>query len=172
MVGNSIDNLHCPTFYTSANLLITSTPLSKLSTRNIWRNGAVPLTIITRLLLLMIVRNKLFISELCFRLRKPNMFQKTQLNEIGLVVFAEGSVGVEQETCRLICGSKPKVPPPSLDQSKLITQPDIIRPRNVERTNKSTIIEVTDKQEREIQIWFKYTFSTAPICSLGGRATP
>ena len=172
-MGNSIDNLHCPTFYTSANLLITSTPLSKLSTRNIWRNGAVPLTIITRLLLLMIVRNKLFISELCFRLRKPNIFQQTRLNEIGLVVFAEVSVGVEQETCRLICGSKPKVPPPSsLDQSKLITQPDIIRPRNVERTNKSTIIEVTDKQEREIQIWFKYTFSTAPICSLGGRATP
>lgn len=104
-------------------------------------------------------------NQTCFR-------RKTQLNEIGLVVFAEGSVGVEQETCRLICGSKPKVPPPSLDQSKLITQPDIIRPRNVERTNKSTIIEVTDKQEREIQIWFKYTFSTAPICSLGGRATP
>ena len=86
------------------------------------------------------------------------MFQKTQLNEIGLVVFAEGSVGVEQETCQLICGSKPKVPPPSLDQSKLITQPDIIRPRNVERTKKSTIIEVTDKQERE-----RYRFGSSTL---------
>ena len=37
--------LHCPTFSTTANLLITWPLLSELSIRNIWQNGAISLTI-------------------------------------------------------------------------------------------------------------------------------
>ena len=37
--------LHCPTFSTPANLLITWPLLSELSIRNIWQNGAISLTI-------------------------------------------------------------------------------------------------------------------------------
>ena len=47
------------------------------------------------------------------------------------------------------------------DRSKQITRPNILRPRNVERTHKSTKIEVTDKQERDadlVRVHFRVIF--------------